>query len=151
MGAVSLFAGSWLLQALGPWAPQQPRGWAAAGPVGKRRPQRHSTQAVKMVCPSMVCVRMVCVSTPSRNLASPETVQYCSTIQGRLELLDSGDSGGSGKALALAATPIAGSRARKSRRPAGRRVPHMPRPTQSRRGPGPARRSRRRNPPCGAG
>ena len=38
---------------------------------------------VSSVCVSMVYVSMVCVSTPSRNLASPETVQYCFTIQGR--------------------------------------------------------------------
>ena len=66
MGAVSLLAGSWLLQALGPRSsrgagpPQAP--WASAG---------HSTQAVNTVYVSMVCVSMVCVSTPSRNLASP--------------------------------------------------------------------------------
>ena len=81
MGAVSLLAGSWLLQALGPRSsrgagpPQAP--WASAG---------HSTQAVNTVCVSMVCVRMVCVSTPSRNLASPETVQYRYTTQGHLIL-----------------------------------------------------------------
>ena len=33
------------------------------------------------VCVSMVCVSIVCVSTPSRNLASPETAQYCFTLQ----------------------------------------------------------------------
>lgn len=92
----------------------------------------------------------MCVSTPSRNLASPETATYCYAIHRRLELLDSGGSGGSGKTLALAAPPAAGSRARESRRPAGRRTPHMPRPTQSRLC-RPARRSRRRNPICGAG
>ena len=47
-------------------------------------------------------------------------------------LPDSGGLGGYGKALALAAPPVAGSLAREGRRPAGRRVPHMPRPTQSR-------------------
>ena len=91
------------------------------------------------VCVRMACISIVCASTPSRNLASPETVQYCFTIQGRLKLLDSGGSGGSGKTLALAAPPVASSRARESRRPAERRVPHMSRPTQSRQSPSPAR------------
>ena len=73
--AVSLLAGC--CRPLGPAAaegtgpPQAP--WASAG---------HSTPTVSTVCVSMVCVSTVCVSTPSRNLASPEIVQYCCTIQG---------------------------------------------------------------------
>ena len=55
---------------------------AAAGPMGKRRPQH--AQAVSAVCVSMVCVSMMVCVTPSRNLASPETVQYCLAIQGRV-------------------------------------------------------------------
>ena len=84
MGAVSLLAGCCKkqLRRRGAGPPQAP--WASAG---------HSTPTVNTVCVSMVCVSMVCVSTPSRNLASPETVQYCSTIQGRLGLQDSGGSG----------------------------------------------------------
>ena len=113
--AVSLLAGC--CRPLGPAAaegagpPQAP--WASVG---------HTTPTVSTVCVRMVCVSM-CVSTPSRNLASPETATYCYAIHRRLELLDSGGSGGSGKTLVLAAPPVAGSRARESRRPAGRRIP----------------------------
>ena len=47
-----------------------------------------------------------------------------------LGLLGSGGSGGSGKALALAAPPVAGSRARESSRPAGRRQKKKTRETR---------------------
>ena len=69
--AVSLLAAG-CCRPLGPAAaegagpPQAP--WASVA---------HTTPTV-----STVCVSMVCVSAPSRNLASPETARYCSTIPG---------------------------------------------------------------------
>ena len=49
-------------------------GWAAAAPVGKRRPQHTGSEhsvCQHGVCQHGVCQHMVCVSSLSRKLASP--------------------------------------------------------------------------------